>query len=99
MAGRELDVKTLSIVTPCFNEEGGIAECHEAVRRVMEADLPGRPYEHIFIDNASGDRTVEILRRIAADDSRVKVIVNSRNFGPARSPYHAMLQARGDAII
>jgi glycosyltransferase involved in cell wall biosynthesis len=72
-------VKTLSIVTPCFNEEAGIADCYEAVRRVMADRLPGYAYEHIFIDNASSDRTVLILRGIAAGDARVKVIVNARN--------------------
>ena len=82
----------LSIVTPCYNEEAGIAECYEAVRAVMESELQDFSYEHIFIDNCSQDRTVAILRDIAARDRRVKVIVNSRNFGPARSPFHAVLQ-------
>ena len=92
-------MRTLSIVTPCFNEEAGIEACYEAVRQVMAEKLPGYAYEHIFIDNASPDRTVAVLRGIAAADSRVKVIVNARNFGPSRSPFHAMLQARGDAVI
>lgn len=89
----------LSIVTPCYNEEAGIAECYEAVRAVMESELKDFSYEHIFIDNCSQDTTVAILRDIAARDKRVKVIVNSRNFGPARSPFHAVLQTRGDATI
>jgi len=63
------------------------------------AGLPGYDYEHIFIDNASRDRTVAILRELAKDDKRVKVIVNARNFGHIRSPCHAILQARGDAVI
>jgi glycosyltransferase involved in cell wall biosynthesis len=42
---------------------------------------------------------VSILRAIAARDRRVKVIVNTRNFGHIRSPYHALLQCRGDAVI
>jgi glycosyltransferase involved in cell wall biosynthesis len=63
------------------------------------AALPGYDYEHIFIDNASNDRTVPILRELAKEDRRVKVIVNIRNFGPIRSPSHAMLQARGDAVV
>ncbi len=56
-------------------------------------------YEHIFIDNASTDRTVEILRGSARQDKRVKVIVNTRNFGHIRSPFHGLLQATGDAVI
>ena len=74
-------MKTLSIVTPCYNEEAGIAECYEACRKVM-SELPGYAYEHVFIDNCSGDRTVAILKEIAARDKRVKIIVNARNFGP-----------------
>jgi len=61
--------------------------------------LPGHDYEHIFIDNASKDRTVAILRELAKEDKRVKVIVNARNFGHIRSPCHAILQAKGDAVI
>src|SRR5665213_3299792 len=56
-------------------------------------------YEHVFIDNSSEDNTVAILKMIAAEDSNVKVIVNSRNFGHIRSPMHALGQARGDAVI
>ncbi len=63
------------------------------------ATLPGYDYEHLFIDNASTDGTVAILRELAAADKRVKVIVNTRNFGQVRSPYHAFLQARGDAVM
>ena len=92
-------MRTLCIVTPCYNEEDGIAACHAAVRDVMKAELAAYDYNHLFIDNASADRTVSILRKIAADDPRVKVIVNARNFGPARSAHHALLQADGDAVI
>jgi polyisoprenyl-phosphate glycosyltransferase len=90
--------KKLTILTPCFNEEGGIAECYERVRDVMDS-LPGYAYEHLFIDNASTDRTVVILKEIAAADRRVKLIINSRNFGHTRSPHHGMLQMTGDAFI
>ena len=40
---------------------------------------------------------MDILRELAAEDKRVKVIVNTRNYGHVRSPYHAFLEARGDA--
>ena len=63
------------------------------------AEIGRYRYEHIFIDNASKDRTVDVLREIAAKDKNVKVIVNARNFGHVRSPYHAVLAAHGDAII
>ena len=56
-------------------------------------------YEHIFIDNASSDGTSKKLRALAAKDERVKVILNTRNFGHVRSPVYAVLQATGDAVI
>jgi glycosyltransferase involved in cell wall biosynthesis len=56
-------------------------------------------YEHIFIDNSSTDGTVDALKRIAASDSNVKVIVNARNFGHIRSPLHALYQTSGDAVV
>jgi glycosyltransferase involved in cell wall biosynthesis len=60
--------------------------------------FPQYRYEHIFIDNASTDSTVEILRGLASKDENVKVIVNARNFGHLRSPQHAILDAEGDAV-
>jgi glycosyltransferase involved in cell wall biosynthesis len=91
-------MKSISIMTPCFNEEANVEELYTRVRQVMNA-VGGYRYEHIFIDNHSTDRTVEILKRIAAADTNVKVIVNARNFGHVRSPMHAVYQATGDAII
>lgn len=91
-------VPLLTVLTPCFNEEENIREVHQQVRAAM-ASLPGYDYDHLFIDNASTDKTVDILRDIANADKHVRVIVNTRNFGQVRSPYHAFLEARGDAII
>jgi glycosyltransferase involved in cell wall biosynthesis len=88
----------LSVITPCYNEEANVAELHGRVRAAMSG-IPDVTYEHIFIDNASTDRTVAILKDIAAADPSVKLIVNARNFGHIRSPMHALLQARGEAVI
>jgi len=90
-------MKLISIITPCFNEKENVQELYDRIRQVMK-EL-AYDYEHIFIDNASTDNTVEILRGLAAQDKRVKVIINTRNFGHIRSPYHALLQASGDAVI
>ncbi len=91
-------MQLLTILTPCFNEEGNVREVYEQVKAVM-ATIPDLEYDHLFIDNASTDETVRILRELAAEDKRVEVIVNTRNFGQVRSPYHAFLQARGDAVM
>ncbi len=90
--------KTISILTACYNEEDNVEELYERVRKVM-VEVARYDYEHVFIDNCSTDRTVEILKRIAAQDPNVKLIVNARNFGHIRSPHHALLQTSGDAVI
>jgi glycosyltransferase involved in cell wall biosynthesis len=90
--------KKISIVTPCYNEEENVRELYERVKNVMSS-LDQYSYEHIFIDNASKDKTIDILREIAGQDRNVKVIINARNFGHIRSPYHALLQSGGDAVI
>src|SRR5579863_4651143 len=91
-------MKTISIITPCYNEEQNVRTLYERVRAVING-LGRYRYEHIFIDNASGDNTVGILKGIAATDKNVKVIVNTRNFGHIRSPIHALNQACGDAVV
>ncbi|WP_145536492.1 glycosyltransferase family 2 protein [Yersinia alsatica] len=89
--------KLISIVTPCYNEEANIDELYQRIVDVM-ARLD-YDYEHIFIDNCSTDNSLVKLRALAAQDKRVKLILNARNFGHIRSPYYALLQARGDAAI
>jgi len=93
-----LSQKTISIMTPCYNEEANVMHLYSQVRQVM-AEVGRYPYEHIFIDNHSTDNTVAILKSIAAADPNVKLIVNSRNFGHIRSPMHGVMSARGDAVI
>lgn len=89
--------KLISIVTPCYNEEDNIVELYQRIASVM-ANEP-YDYEHICIDNCSTDGTVAKIKEIAAHDKRVKLIVNARNFGHIRSPYHGILQTSGDACV
>jgi len=89
--------KKISIVTAAYNEEENVYNLYLRVKEIFK-DL-NYNYEHIFIDNCSIDKTVKILEEIASKDRNVKIIVNSRNFGPITSGYHAMLQAEGDAVI
>jgi glycosyltransferase involved in cell wall biosynthesis len=94
----EMTRKLVTIMTPCLNEQGNVEDLHRQIADVM-GSLPQYDWEHIYIDNASRDGTQDILRRLAAADTRVKVILNNRNFGHIRSPYYALLQARGDAVV
>jgi glycosyltransferase involved in cell wall biosynthesis len=91
-------MKLISVMTPCYNEEDNVADLYDRVKQVF-AGLNGYEFEHIFIDNSSGDGTVAVLKKMAAADRRVKIIVNTRNFGVVRSPFYGLLQAAGDAVI
>ena len=91
-------MKLISVVSSCYNEEENVEPLYEAVKAIF-AQRPEYRYEHILIDNASKDRTAERLRWLAARDPNVKVILNTRNFGHIRSPYHAIMQARANAVL
>jgi glycosyltransferase involved in cell wall biosynthesis len=91
-------MKKITVMTPCYNEEGNVEDLYLRVKEVFN-QLPNYEYEHLFIDNASHDKTVDVLKSIAQKDSRIKVIVNARNFGVVRSGYYGLLQCYGDAVI
>lgn len=87
----------ISIITPCYNEELNIERCITETAEVMNS--LGIEYEHIFCDNASTDETVSIIKSFATENSRIKLIVNSRNVGPFRNMWIGMQNATGDAVI
>lgn len=91
--------KLISVVTPAYNEAGNIDDLINQVRTIFEAKLRDYDYEHIIIDNCSSDETVALVKKHCNVDKRIKLIINSRNFGHIRSPVYAMKQAQGDAII
>ena len=91
-------MKTVSVISTCYNEEGNVRAAAERVKAVF-AGLPGYDYEHVFADNCSTDRTLEILREMAREDARVRVIANAKNFGQPRSLFNAILAANGDAVV
>lgn len=87
----------VSVVIPCYNEEENAAAIAAAVIDFVEPVTDS--FDIIFIDNASSDRTVEIIRSLCAKDGRIKLIANARNFGQMRSPTHAIFEAKGKAVI
>lgn len=90
-------MKLISIVTPCFNEAENVNELYQRIKAVMSGLKYN--YEHIFIDNASTDETVNTIRALAKKDKHVKAILNTRNFGHIRSPYYGLLQGSGEAVV
>ena len=91
------DRPEISFVIPCYNEEENVRQICAAVIREGEAHT--RSFEILLIDNASTDRTRDIIRDICAGEPRVRAIFNNRNYGQMRSPTHAIFQTDGDAII
>jgi dolichol-phosphate mannosyltransferase len=91
--------KLISIFTPVFNEEDNIPHVYETVKRVMTALNDRYEYEHVFSDNASTDRSVELLRELSQQDSRVKLIALSRNFGVTKSTLNGLYRCQGDAVV
>ena len=89
----------LSIITPCYNEESNLKLCANSVSEMMKEFLPNVDYEHIFSDNLSTDGSLAILKDLAKNDKRIKVVVNSRNIGPFKNIYRAMARTKGLAII
>lgn len=90
-------MKVISIVVPCFNEEGNIQLFKETVSEVFTS-LPYR-LELIFVDDGSTDSTIEVIERLAREDERVKLIQLSRNFGQQAATAAGLSLATGDAVM
>ena len=92
-------MKMISIVTGCFNEQENLQDLYDQLMEVVKSFDNKYTYEIIVADNNSTDRSPQILRALATKNKNLKVIFNSRNFGPDRSGYNATLQACGDAVV
>lgn len=91
-------MKKISVVSACYNEADNLDELVKRVFAIAD-NFPRYDWELIVIDNCSTDASPSILRHMASENPRIKVIFNARNFGHIRSPYYGMLQAYGDAVI
>ena len=92
-------MKTISVIVPCYNEEGNVEPMCEAICSLFEGELKDYQYELIFIDNHSTDGTREILRKLCDSRENVRAILNVRNFGAFNSPVYGMLQTKGDCTV
>lgn len=92
-------MKKISVLIPCYNEEDNVVPISRAVVEIVERELPQYDYELVFIDNASQDRTRELLRGLCNENPKIKAIFNAKNFGQFNSPYYGILQVTGDCVI
>jgi len=91
------DHPTLSVVAPCFNEEGVLHELYRRISQVL--DSSGESWELVLVNDGSRDRTPEIMRELHVQDERVKVVDFARNFGHQIAVTAGMDYARGDAVV
>lgn len=89
--------KLLSLVVPAFNEEEAMEQSFERTYRAMSSI--GYPFEIIYIDDGSRDRTWEIISHLAREHEEVKALRFSRNFGHQLAVTAGMDEAKGDAVI
>lgn len=94
---RQRRIVTISI--PVYNEEGNVHALLERLRALAQVHFGAYDFEFLFTDNASEDRTYELLMAAARDDARIRVLRFSRNFGFQRSILTNYLHARGDAVV
>lgn len=92
-------MKKISIITPCYNEEKNLLNCIEEIKKLFNKKLSKYDYEHIISDNNSNDQTPTILKKVANENNKVKVILNSKNYGSVKSTFNAIKKSSGDAVL
>lgn len=92
-------MKKISIIAPCYNEKDNIEIFYKKIQSIFEEKLSNYNFELIIVDDNSIDGSVEIMKKISAKDNRVKIIINSNNYGVFVSTFNAIKFASGDSLI
>jgi dolichol-phosphate mannosyltransferase len=93
-----MDSKTdmeISIIIPCYNEEGNITELYKKIKSILDE----KKIEFIFIDDNSKDSTLSIIEKLADNDKTVKYVSFSRNFGHQSALRAGLEKASGNCVI
>ncbi len=100
MKGTVSGMKLLSVIVPCYNEEENIRDFYEELfKNTSFFDEKGIEVELIYIDDGSTDRTVEEVKKLHEQDSRVHMVSFSRNFGKEAAIYAGLQKAKGDLAV
>ena len=87
----------ISIIVPCYNEEKALPFYYNKIREIM-GKMDYVDFEIIFVNDGSSDNTLEVIKKITIDDSRMKYITFSRNFGKEGAMYAGFEYSKGDYI-
>lgn len=94
-----INMKTISFMVPTFNEVDNAGPISKAIIDEVTRNLPEYDYEILFIDNCSTDGTRDVLRKLCAENPKIKAILNVTNFGQFNSPFYGICQTSGDCTI
>ena len=89
----------ISFVVAVYHNEGAISKTHEKIQSVLSKELAQYEYEIVFVDDGSKDGSLQEILRLKEQDSRIKAISFTRNFGQMAAMLAGFKEATGDAII
>lgn len=89
----------ISFVVAVYHNEGAVSKTHEKIQSVFVSDLSQFDYEIVFVDDGSKDGSLREILSLREQDSRVKVITFTRNFGQMAAMLAGFNEATGDAVI
>ena len=92
-----LKKKILSVVVSVYNEEQALEECYTEMKRVL--DTLSWDHELIFVNDGSSDGSLEVLKALASEDQKVKLISFSRNFGHEAAMIAGLDYSTGDGVV
>lgn len=90
-------MEKISIIVPCYNEEEALPIFYEEIQKVIK-DMEEVEFELLFVNDGSKDETLQILRNLSKQDSKVRYISFSRNFGKESAMYAGLKETTGDYI-
>ncbi len=88
----------ISVIVPCFNEEESLPIFYEETSKVLN-NMDGIGREFIFVDDGSSDKTLQIIKKLAATDPTVKYVAFSRNFGKEAAMYAGLKESEGSYCV
>jgi polyisoprenyl-phosphate glycosyltransferase len=89
----------ISFVVAVFHNEGALSKTHEKIQSVFSNELAQHDYEIVFVDDGSKDGSLKEILRLREQDSRVKAITFTRNFGQMAAMLAGFKESTGDAVI
>ena len=87
----------ISIIVPCYNEEESLPIFYKEIDKISK-EMKSVDFEFLFINDGSKDKTLEILRKLAKKDKRVRYVSFSRNFGKEAGMWAGLENATGDSV-